>query len=137
MNGSFVRSLVLTDVASGWRDCVALLVREARLVVEALGQIWKALPFQLREIVTHNGTEFLNETLVGYCCGQGIELRQSRPYRKNDQVWAEQKNGVMVTRLVRCDRLDSNRPTRTVSQTAPHIQRSYLSQIKPFASSAT
>ena len=36
MAGSFVWTLVLTDIASGWTDCAALLVREGRLVVEAL-----------------------------------------------------------------------------------------------------
>ena len=64
MAGSFVWSLVLTDVASGWTDCAALLVREGRLVVEALDQIRKALSFPLRGSDTDNGTEFLNDTLV-------------------------------------------------------------------------
>jgi hypothetical protein len=33
--GSFVHSLVLTDVASGWTECLALPVREQSLIVEA------------------------------------------------------------------------------------------------------
>lgn len=105
MAGSFVWSLVLTDVASGWTDCAALLVREGRLVVEALDQIRKALPFPLRGIDTDNGTEFLNDTLISYCSEQGIELTRSRPYRKNDQAWVEQKNGAVVHRLVAYGRL--------------------------------
>ena len=36
MAGSFVWSLVVTDIASGWTDCAVLLVREGSLVVEAL-----------------------------------------------------------------------------------------------------
>ena len=86
MSGSFVWTLVLTAVASGWTDCAPLLVREARLVVEALGQLRGALPFPLRGIDTDNGSEFLNETLVSYCSQEGIELTRSRPYRKNDQA---------------------------------------------------
>jgi hypothetical protein len=39
-----------------------------------------------------NGGEFLNETLVAYYVSQGIKLTRSRPYRKNDQAWVEQKN---------------------------------------------
>jgi len=34
--GSFVHTLVLTDVASGWTECVALPVREQSLIVEAI-----------------------------------------------------------------------------------------------------
>ena len=48
MAGSFVWTLVLTDIASGWTECVPLLVREARLVVDALDQLRGALPFPLR-----------------------------------------------------------------------------------------
>ncbi len=105
MSGSFVWTLVLTDVASGWTDCAPLLVREARLVVDALGQLRGALPFPLRGIDTDNGSEFLNETLVSYCSQEGIELTRSRPYRKNDQAWVEQKNGAVVRRLVGYGRL--------------------------------
>ena len=106
MAGSFVWTLVVTDIASGWTDCAALLVREGRLVVEALDQLRKALPFPLLGIDTDNGSEFLHEMLVSYCSAEGIELTRSRPYRKNDQAWVEQKNGAVVRRLVGYGRLE-------------------------------
>ena len=59
LSGSFVWSLVLTDISSGWTECVPLLVREARLVVDALDHLRGALPFPLRGIDTDNGSEFL------------------------------------------------------------------------------
>ena len=59
LSGSFVWTLALTDIASGWTECVPLLVREARLVVDALDQLRGALPFALRGIDTDNGSEFL------------------------------------------------------------------------------
>jgi hypothetical protein len=34
--GSFAHTLVLTDIASGWTECVALAVREGAILVEAL-----------------------------------------------------------------------------------------------------
>ncbi|MCY3813575.1 MAG: transposase family protein [Gammaproteobacteria bacterium] len=106
LSGSFVWTLVLTDIASGWTECVPLLVREARLVVDALDQLRSALPFPLRGIDTDNGSEFLNEVLVGFCREQDIELTRSRPFRKNDQAWVEQKNGAVVRRLVGYGRLE-------------------------------
>ena len=36
--GSFVHTLTLTDVASGWTECVALVVRDGALVAAALEQ---------------------------------------------------------------------------------------------------
>ena len=109
MAGSFVWSLVVTDIASGWTDCAVLLVREGSLAVEALDQLRKALPFPLRGLDTDNGSEFLNDMLISYCSDQGIELTRSRPYRKNDQAWVEQKNGAVVRRLVGYGRLEHKR----------------------------
>lgn len=106
LSGSFVHTLVLTDVATGWTECVALVVREAALVVEALTRLRASLPFRLAGFDTDNGTEFLNETVLKYCASQQIEFTRSRPYRKNDQAWVEQKNGAIVRRLVGYRRLE-------------------------------
>ena len=106
MAGSFVWTLVLTDIASGWTECVPLLVRAAGVVVDAVDRLRGALPFPLRGIDTDNGSEFLNEVLIGFCKEHGIELTRSRPYRKNHQAWVEQKNGAVVRRLVGYGRLE-------------------------------
>jgi hypothetical protein len=105
-SGSFVHTLTLTDVASGWTECVALVVRGASLVVEAITRLQATLPFRLRGIDTDNGTEFLNEAVLAYCKANEIEFTRSRPYRKNDQAWVEQKNGAVVRRLVGYRRLE-------------------------------
>ncbi len=104
--GAFVHTLTMTDIASTWTECVPLLVREGTLVVETIDQLRGGLPFPLRGLDIDNGSEFLNETLVRYCIGQGIELTRSRPYRKNDQAWVEQKNGSVVRRLIGYRRLE-------------------------------
>lgn len=98
--GSFVYTLSLTDVASGWTECVPLLVRESHLVIESIEKLRGSLPFLLRGLDTDNGSEFLNEALITYCAQHSIELTRSRPYHKNDQAWIEQKNGSVVRKLV-------------------------------------
>ena len=45
MGGSFVYSLVSTDVCTGWTEAVPLLAREQSLVVAGLEAIAKRLPF--------------------------------------------------------------------------------------------
>ncbi len=106
MAGSFAHTLVLTDIASGWTECVPLIVREASLIVDALEQLRMCLPFPMRGVDTDNGTEFINEPLCQFCKEHSIELTRSRPYRKNDQAWVEQKNGSVVRRLVGYGRLE-------------------------------
>jgi Integrase core domain len=98
--GSYVHSLTLTDIASGWTECAPLVVRESSLLVEALERERQGLPFTLRALDVDNGSEFVNETMIQYCLRNGIELTRSRPYRKNDQAWIEQKNGAVVRKLL-------------------------------------
>jgi len=104
--GSFVNTLTLTDVASGWTECVALVVRDGALVVAALESVRTSMPFPLRSVDTDNGGEFMNETVAAYLSEHGISSTRSRPYRKNDQAWVEQKNGAVVRRLVGYRRLE-------------------------------
>jgi hypothetical protein len=98
--GSYIHSLVLTDIASGWTEAAPLVVRESGLVVETLERVRLGLPFELRALDVDNGSEFVNENLIQYCLSHGIELTRSRPYRKNDQAWIEQKNGAVVRKLL-------------------------------------
>ncbi len=76
------------------------MVRESGLLVETLERVRLGLPFALRALDVDNGSEFVNETLINYCLSHGIELTRSRPYRKNDQAWIEQKNGAVVRKLL-------------------------------------
>ena len=43
---------------------------------------------------------------MDYCKEQKIVLTRSRPYKKNDQAWIEQKDGSVVRRLVGYGRLE-------------------------------
>jgi hypothetical protein len=104
--GSFAHTLTLTDIASGWTECAALVVREGSLIVEALERLRTAMPFPLRGLDTDNGSEFVNEAVLAYCAAHDIEFTRSRPYHKNDQAWIEQKNGSIVRRLVGYGRLE-------------------------------
>jgi len=104
--GSFAHTLALTDIASGWTECIALAVKEGALIVEAMTRLRTTMPFPLRGFDTDNGSEFINETVLAYCKAEGIEFTRGRPRRKNDQAWVEQKNGAVVRRLVGYGRLE-------------------------------
>ena len=43
-----VQTMVLTDVATGWTECIPIVVREAEIVVHALGRARELFPFHLR-----------------------------------------------------------------------------------------
>jgi hypothetical protein len=104
--GSFIQTLVLTDIATGWTECAPLLVREQTVLTAVLDEMRAQLPVAVRGFDTDNDTVFLNETVLAYCQGADIEFTRCRPYRKNDQAWVEQKNGAIVRRMVGYDRLE-------------------------------
>lgn len=114
--GSYVHSLVLTDIATGWTEAAPLVVRESSFVVETLERIRTGLPFALRALDVDNGSEFVNNKLIEYCLGHGIELTRSRPYRKNDQAWIEQKNGAVVRKLLGYRRFEGLAAARAISR---------------------
>jgi hypothetical protein len=99
-DGSFIQTLTMTDIATGWTECAPLLVREQTVLVAVLSEIRKRMPFPLLGFDTDNDSVFMNETVQSYCKEAGVEFTRCRPYRKNDQAWVEQKNGAVVRRIV-------------------------------------
>ena len=61
--GSFVQTMVLTDIATGWTECVSIVVRNGELVVEALAAARELFPFPLRGIDFDNDGAFMNDRL--------------------------------------------------------------------------
>ena len=104
--GSFVQTMVLTDIATGWTECLPLVARSGALVIEALAGAMTLFPFPLRGVDFDNDGLFMNEPVVTWCREHGLEVTRSRAYRKNDQAWVEQKNGAIVRRLVGYGRLE-------------------------------
>jgi hypothetical protein len=105
MHGTFLWSLVATDVCSGWTEAVPLLAREQALVTEGLEVLRRQFPVPILGIDSDNDSAFINETLLAYCQEQKLEFTRSRAYQKNDQAWIEQKNGAVVRRFVGYERL--------------------------------
>ena len=72
--GSFVQTLTLTDIATGWTECAPVLVREQTLLTEVLGELRKLLPFALLGFDTDNDSVFMNETVRDYCASAAIRV---------------------------------------------------------------
>jgi hypothetical protein len=86
-DGNYVHSPVLTDIASGRTECVAMPVRNQLLVVQGMTRVAADLPFVMLGVDTDNDNAFMNERVYEYCKGLGLEQTRSRAYKKNDQAW--------------------------------------------------
>lgn len=130
MAGSFIHSLVATDVCSGWTESVPLLAREQSLVVEGIESLRQQFPIPILGINSDNDGAFINDTLLAYCNEQEIRFTRSRAYRKNDQAWVEQKNGSVVRRFVGHDRFTG----MVAGQTLAHLYQAthlYVNYFQP------
>ena len=105
--GEFCQTLDLTCVATGWTEPRALRNKAQRWVNEAIDDIAAELPFPLLGLDSDNGAEFINMQLYGYCEERGITFTRSRPYRKNDNCYVEQKNWPVVRQQVGYARYDT------------------------------
>jgi Integrase core domain len=128
--GSYLYSLVLTDVATGWTASLAWLHRSQEAVLQALDTARRLLPFPLLGLDTDNGSEFLNQELAASCeCAQ-IPFTRGRAYKKNDQCYVEQKNGSMVRALVGYDRFEAEPAYRQLSELYRAV-RLYVNGFQP------
>jgi hypothetical protein len=115
-DGDFVHTLTLTDIASGWTECVAMRMRDQMLVIEGFDKVAAELPFAMLGVDSDNDSAFMSQSVFDYCKGHGLEQTRSRAYKKNDQAWVEQKNGAVVRRLVGYGRLSGVAATKALSQ---------------------
>jgi hypothetical protein len=105
--GEFCLTLDATDVYSGWVELRSLLNKAQKWVMEALPDIHHNLPFPLLGIDSDNGSEFINRTLLSWCDTNHITFTRSRPYKKNDNCFVEQKNLTCVRGYVGYYRFDT------------------------------
>jgi hypothetical protein len=104
--GDHCYTLDLVCVATGWTEMRAIRNKAQCWVHEALLDIATALPFPLRGLDSDNGSEFINHHLFRWCMAEQITFTRSRPYRKNDNCFVEQKNWPVVRQQVGYARYD-------------------------------
>jgi hypothetical protein len=128
--GSYLHTLVMTDIATQWIEFFALLFRGQTAVGQAVEQAQTFFPFPLLGLDTDNGSEFLNYTLWLYCTTHSITFTRSRPYKKNDQCHVEQKNGAVIRRFIGFDRFEGTEPGRILNELYRYL-RLYINFYQP------
>src|SRR5229473_3140519 len=116
IEGSYLYTLTLTDIATGWTECLPLLGRGESAVVAALKRAKPLLPFPILGLDTDNGGEFINLELLAFCQQAQITFTRGRPRRSTDQCYVEQKNGQIVRQVVGYDRFTGELAYRQLTE---------------------
>ncbi len=130
LSGEFAYTLDVTDVATGWTETRAVKNKAQVWVFHALEKIAKRLPFQVKGIDSDNGSEFINGHLLNYCKEKEITFTRSRPYRKNDNCYVEQKNWSVVRKVVGYYRHDTDQE-RIIINKIYELLRPYTNYFQP------
>jgi hypothetical protein len=128
--GEYVHTLVMVDVATGWTELVALANKGQKTVTAAIDLVHQRLPFPLLGLDSDNGSEFINANLARYCAQHHITFTRSRPYKKNDQSYVEQKNWTVVRQMVGYARYEGAKATQCL-QTLYDNVRPYVNCFQP------
>jgi hypothetical protein len=114
LEGAFANTLTATDIHTSWTENRATWCKGAAAIVEALKDIEKSLPFSIISMKFDSGSEFMNFTVVSHLRAEGagvrskkIEILRSRPYKKDDNCYVEEKNLTHVRQLIGYDRIDA------------------------------
>lgn len=105
--GDYVNTLSIVDIFSGWWEGEAIMGKGQEQTLMAIDNARKRSPFAWKEIHPDNGGNVLNLHVYNYAMKHGIDMSRSRPYKKNDNCFVEQKNSTHVRQVVGYLRYDT------------------------------
>lgn len=109
IRGNFVWTLTVTDDLTLWTLNRAIWNKGQDATCTAFLYLLREMPFMVRSINTDNGSEFINYHLQRMLKEKykRCKLTRSRPYKKNDNARAEERNRHKVRELIGYERIDN------------------------------
>jgi len=119
------------DIASGWSEQYCQLSKGEETTLQSLKDIEESLPFKVIGVDSDSGGEFINWHLLKYCQATKKYFTRSRPDRKNDNAFIEQKNGARVRRWLGFGRYDTLEQVRLINDLYRNELRLYANFFLP------
>jgi hypothetical protein len=114
--GDYIHTLSAVDIATGWWEGQAIGARTQQQTRAGLEQMQPRFPFPIKEIHPDNDSAMINDLLWDWCQQARIRMSRSRPYKKNDNAWVEQKNWTHVRKVVGYRRYDTTTELRLLNE---------------------
>ena len=105
--GDYAYTVNSTDVATLWGARRCQWNKGQMATVGSMEAMDDDMPFPVIEWHPDSGSEFINWHCVEWSKKRGQKLTRSRPNRKNDNCFVEERNGHVVRRWVRYARFDT------------------------------
>lgn len=101
-----VYSVGAVDFATYWSEYTAQWNKGEAATQKSVAALRDRFPFSWDEMHPDSGTEFLNGHFVRWSQQEHIAMTRSEPYKKNDNMCIEERNGTIPRRYVGHARLD-------------------------------
>jgi hypothetical protein len=129
--GEYVNNLSVVDVATGWWEGEAVMGKSQERAIGAVKAVRGRIPCPILGLHPDNGTNLLNYLLYDYTQIEGIEYTRSRPYKKNDNCFVEQKNSTHVRKIIGYLRYDTKEEMEIINDLYHHELRLYKNFFQP------
>jgi len=106
LTGDVIYSVGGVDYATYWNFYATQWNKGQTETLKSLKKIEQALPFPLEEIHPDTGNEFINYHVYKWAVDEGIDMTRSEPYKKNDNMCIEERNGSIARKHLGYVRLD-------------------------------
>ena len=113
--GDFIYTVNYTDMATYWVIPRAQWNKGQEATLDSIKTIRECLPFPLRGLHPDSGSEFVNWLCKDWCDAGEIALTRSRPNKKNDNCYVEERNGHIVRKFLGYTRLDARETVGAVN----------------------
>jgi hypothetical protein len=127
----YLCTLSTTDISTNWWEGEAPMGKGQERVFRALKRIRSRYPFNWQNIHSDNGSEFINWHLYHYIKKEKLEFSRSRPNKKNDNCFVEQKNWTHVKKFVGYLRYDSKEEQEILNDLYRNELRLYKNFFQP------
>lgn len=104
--GNMAYTVNYTDVPTLWVSFGAQMNKGQRATRDNLKRIKAKVPFPITGMHPDTGSEFINWHVKDWVDEEKIGFTRSRPNRKNDNAYVEQKNGHVIRRFLGYSRID-------------------------------
>ncbi len=130
-SGNYANTMSFVDVFSGWWEGEAVMGKGQERSFPAFMKIRKRLPFSLLGIHPDNQNSLINYHVYDYCQKENIDFTRSRPYKKNDNCFVEQKNWTHIRKMVGYLRYDTEKELEILNDLYHNELRLYKNFFQP------
>jgi len=116
LTGDVVYSVGEVDFATYWSDYTTQWNKGREATRESLETLRTRLPFPLKEIHPDTGNEFINYHVYEWAKSEKIEMTRSEPYKKNDNMCIEERNGSIARKHLGYVRMDDRSLVKTTQE---------------------